>query len=159
MRQHPLYVIDANVLVYNHDPREPVKTERAHAVLGELSRRRMALIPVQALAEFSSVCIAKLGFESEVVREQVEDLVAGAPTLPLTANTVMTALRGVASHHLSYYDAQIWAAARLNGIEVILSEDFSDGRVIEGVTIVDPFRMDDPSVLWGGNRSEEEGNA
>lgn len=33
----------------------------------------------------------------------------------------------------------IWAAARLNQIPVVLSEDFASGSTVEGVTFVDPF--------------------
>ena len=34
---------------------------------------------------------------------------------------------------------QIWASARLEGIDVVLSEDFASGTEIEGVRFVDPF--------------------
>jgi predicted nucleic acid-binding protein len=33
---------------------------------------------------------------------------------------------------LSYYDAQIWAVARLGQVAVILSEDFNPGRYSTG---------------------------
>lgn len=46
------------------------------------------------------------------------------------------------SNHLAYYDAQIWACARLNHIPVVLSEDFQDGQTLEGVRFVDPFAED-----------------
>ena len=52
---------------------------------------------------------------------------------------VLEAGRGVRDHHLSYYDAQIWAAARLNQVPLVFSEDFQDGRVLEGVRFVNPF--------------------
>ena len=35
--------------------------------------------------------------------------------------------------------ALIWAAAKENGISLIYSEDFQDGRTIEGVRIVNPL--------------------
>ena len=38
---------------------------------------------------------------------------------------MLEALREVRDHQLSYYDAQIWAAARLNQVPVIFSEDFN----------------------------------
>lgn len=43
-------------------------------------------------------------------------------------------------HAFSYHDAQIWAAARLAQIPVVLSEDFADGAVHDGVTFVNPLR-------------------
>jgi len=59
--------------------------------------------------------------------------------LPLTEQVALEATRGVRDHHLSYYDAQIWAAARLNQIPVIFSEDFQDGVMLEGIRFVNPF--------------------
>jgi predicted nucleic acid-binding protein len=49
------------------------------------------------------------------------------------------AVRGVSAHRLSYWDALIWATAKLNRIPTVFSEDFSDGRVIEGVSFHNPF--------------------
>ena len=40
---------------------------------------------------------------------------------------------------MSYWDAQLWATARLNQVEVVLSEDFQDGRALDGVRFVNPF--------------------
>ena len=40
---------------------------------------------------------------------------------------------------MSYWDAQLWATARLNQVDLVLSEDFQDGRVLHGVRFVNPF--------------------
>jgi predicted nucleic acid-binding protein len=61
---------------------------------------------------------------------------------------VLEAARGVRDHQLSYYDAQIWASARLNQIPVIFSEDFSNGSVIEGVQFMNPLADDFQLELW-----------
>ncbi len=34
----------------------------------------------------------------------------------------------------SYFDAQIWATARLNQVPTIFTEDFTNGRRLEGVS-------------------------
>jgi len=39
----------------------------------------------------------------------------------------------------AYYDAQSWAAARLNQIPAIFSEDFISGSTLEGVQFAHPF--------------------
>ena len=54
---------------------------------------------------------------------------------------VLEAVRGVRDHRFSFYDAQIWAVARLNSIPVILSEDFNTGASIEGVLFVNPLDL------------------
>lgn len=52
---------------------------------------------------------------------------------------VHEAVRGVIEHNFSYWDAQIWATARLNQIPIVLSEDFSHRRLVEGVRFINPF--------------------
>jgi predicted nucleic acid-binding protein len=52
---------------------------------------------------------------------------------------VLEATRGMRDHKLSYYDAQIWACARLNQVPVIFTEDFQDGQTLEGIRFVNPF--------------------
>ena len=60
---------------------------------------------------------------------------------------VLEALRGVEEHTLSYYDAQIWAAARLGQVGVVLSEDFNPGAVLDGVSFANPL---DPAFDLAG---------
>jgi len=52
---------------------------------------------------------------------------------------ILEAARGVETYQLSFWDAQIWASARLNQIPIIFSEDFNVGASIEGVRFVNPF--------------------
>jgi predicted nucleic acid-binding protein len=77
--------------------------------------------------------------DPETVRREVERLLLAFPVLPLTGPLVLEALRGVREHLLSYYDAQIWAAARLGQIGMILSEDFNPGAVLDGVLFANPL--------------------
>jgi len=53
--------------------------------------------------------------------------------------TVPEAARGARDHGLAYYDAPIRAAARLNQIQIVFSEDFGDGRVLERMRFVNPI--------------------
>lgn len=52
---------------------------------------------------------------------------------------VMEAMRGARDHNLPLWDAQIWACAKLNQIPVVISEDFPDGSILEGISFVNPF--------------------
>jgi predicted nucleic acid-binding protein len=87
------------------------------------------------------VCLRKLRppLALEEARREVERLFAAFPVLPLTAPVIGEALRGVGEHGFSYYDAQVWATARLGQVPVILSEDFNPGATVEGVLFEDPF--------------------
>jgi predicted nucleic acid-binding protein len=35
----------------------------------------------------------------------------------------------------------LWATARRIGVRVLVSEDFQDGRILDGVRFVDPFAV------------------
>lgn len=146
----PYILIDTNVLVYAYDRSEPKKQKRALEVLRHFHRTGTAVLSTQVLGELFSALTRKIAkpFKPEVARKRVERYLASWPVLPLTPAVVQEAVRGAASHRLRYYDAQIWATARLNQLPIILSEDFSAGSLLEGVKFVNPFAaLFDPESL------------
>lgn len=62
------------------------------------------------------------------------------PVLEISAATSLEAVRGVVTYQFSFWDALIWASARIAQIPIVLSEDFSDGSVVEGVRFQNPFQ-------------------
>ena len=60
----------------------------------------------------------------------------------------LEAARGVRDYQFNFWDAQIWAAARLNQVPVVFSEDFNTGQVTEGVRFVNPFAEDFRAEDW-----------
>ena len=135
------YLLDTNILVYVHDGAEPDKQVRAKEILARVGSEPSAALPAQALAEFASVALRKLKppMDPSLLYVQVEALERAFPVLPLTPAVVLEAIRAVRERKLSYYDAQVWAAAKLGQIPVLLSEDFDSGAVLEGVTFLNPF--------------------
>jgi predicted nucleic acid-binding protein len=145
------YVVDTNVLVYALDRRQPEKRQRAREVLRRVGTAGTAALPAQVLSEFGGACLRKLEPrpESEAIRREVERLMLAFPILPLTGPVVLEALRGVREHLLSYYEAQIWAVARLGQVAVILSEDFNAGTVLDGVSFTNPLEPDFDLAILG----------
>jgi len=137
----PPILVDTNVLVYFYDQNSPEKQERANLVLDQLQQAGLGRLSTQALAEFVNAAMRKLDppLTAAQAMQQASLFAAAWPVLDLTPQIVLEAARGVRDHGLSYYDAQMWAAARLNQIPVLFSEDFQDGQVLEGVRFVDPF--------------------
>jgi predicted nucleic acid-binding protein len=71
--------------------------------------------------------------------------------LPIDSPTFREAARGAQRFQLSYWDALIWATARRNDVLYVLSEDFSDGALLEGVRFLNPFaERFDLALLLGG---------
>lgn len=135
------YLVDTNLLIYPLDARDPRKQQQAANVLLDLVQEGRAALPVQALSEFASVALRRLEppLSPQQVGLEIERLMQAFPVLPLTAPVVLEALRGVTQHRLSYYDAQVWATARLYQVPLVLSEDFPTGAVLEGVRFLNPL--------------------
>ena len=133
-------LVDTNVLVYAYDRSEPVKQAQAIRVLDFLSSRYQGVISTQVLAEFFVTVTRKIAapLSIEQAYTSIENYLASWPVLDMTGQVVLEAARGVRDYQFSYYDAQIWAIARLNQIRVIFSEDFNPG-MIEGIQFVNPF--------------------
>jgi predicted nucleic acid-binding protein len=77
----------------------------------------------------------------------------------LTTRIVVDAVRGVQQPQLAYWDSLIWATAKLSGIPTVLSEDFSHGRLIEGVRSLNPFATTFDLTLLGLSIPSEEGGS
>jgi len=134
-------LIDTNVLVYAHDRGEFVKQGQAIEILRQLQTTGSGRLSAQCLSEFYSVVVRGSAPKLTVAEAslQVERLARVWPVVAVTAQVVLEAIRGVRDHQLSFWDAQIWAAARLNQIPAVFSEDFSDGSVLEGFRFANPF--------------------
>lgn len=135
-----LILVDTNVLLYVHDPASPRKRERARELVAHLGPD-VGCLSAQNLAEFASASMRKLSppLTSDRAYEQAAFFAETWRVFDLTPQVVLEALRGVRDHRLSYYDAQVWASARLNQVDAIFSEDFQDGQTLEGVRFVNPF--------------------
>lgn len=132
-------LLDTNVLVYAFEVRQSSLQEKAKAIILKAEETATGCLSVQCLGEFFRVATAKMQLPANEMLQQVEYWQSAFPVFSLTPQIVLEAARGVRDHQLSYYDAQIWASARLNQIPVIFSEDFQDGQTLEGVRFINPF--------------------
>jgi len=146
----PPILVDTNVLVYFYDQNSPKKQARAGLVLDTLQQTGLGRLSTQTLAEFVNAAMRKLDppLAAAQALEQVSLFAASWQVFDLTPPIVLEAARGVRDHGLSYYDAQIWACARLNQVPVIFSEDFQDGQILEGVRFADPFAAGFEAEAW-----------
>ena len=135
----PAILLDSNILVYVVDAHQVERQEKAIGLVRSLAQTRSGRLSAQCLSEFMSVSIKKLGLSPAEAIGQVERWVRVFPVFPLTPQIILEAARGVRDHGLAYYDAQIWAAARLGQISIVFSEDFQEGQVLEGVRFINPF--------------------
>lgn len=134
-------MVDTNVLLYAYDRGDPVKQPQAVAVLDCLATLRMGVLTPQVLAEFFVNATRKLKppLSIEEAYDRIQNYLLAWEVLDVRGTIVLEAVRGVRTHKMAYWDAQIWASARLHQIGVIFSEDFNVGAVVEGVRFVNPF--------------------
>ena len=133
--------VDTNVLVYPYDRSHPEKQVRALGVLERLVLNGQGVLSAQVLGEFFRVVTTKLldPLSMEEAERQVQAYFQTWVVTDITPLIVLEAARGVREHRLNYWDAQLWATALLNQAPVVLSEDFADGRTIEGIRFLNPF--------------------
>jgi predicted nucleic acid-binding protein len=131
---------DTNILLYSisRDAAEAEKRERAVALLD----RPDGALSVQVLQEFYVQATRPTRPD-----RLSHDLAAGLikrwtrfPVQEINLSILNAALEIKAAHGFSYWDSAIVAAARALGCRELYTEDMSHGRVVEGVTLVNPFR-------------------
>jgi predicted nucleic acid-binding protein len=144
-------LIDTNLLVYVYDLSEPERRTRAIEVLQRVRDSKAGMLSAQVLSEFYNTVTRKLDPPLPLAQAeaQVQAFTRVWPVVPVTSEVVLEAVRGVREYQFSFWDAQIWAAARLSQVSVVLSEDFNAGATIEGVRFVDPFAGDFRLQDWG----------
>ena len=134
-------LIDTNILVYAYNRSEYVKQQKALTLIDQIVTLDNGLLSTQILSEFFNAVTRKIPepLSLEEAEERVKNYCQIWPILQINEMIVLEAIRGVKTHCFSYWDALIWATARLNQAGVILSEDFSHDSFVEGVRFVNPL--------------------
>lgn len=138
------FLVDSNILVYAYDPRDHAKQQTALEVLDFLIPRNLAVFSVQCLTEFFRTVRWRLldPISHSDAFAEVENRILDSRILNLTPTIVLEGCRGSADHNIAFWDALIWAAAKLNEVPYILTEDGEHGQSVEGVTYLNPFNPD-----------------
>ncbi len=124
---------DTNILIYAQQ--DGSKADKARALLAT-----GGVLSVQVLNEFAAVARGKLGKDWDDIGEAIEDTLALVDLpVPLTAALHVAARTIAGDHGFAFYDALIVAAALEAGCDRLLTEDLQHGRVLGGLTIVNPF--------------------
>ena len=132
-------ILDTNILLYSisGDPGEADKRTRAQALLDSDD----GALSVQVLQEFY-VQATRSSRPDPIPHDLAVGLIRSWGRFALQ-ETTLAVLNGAfeikAIYGFSYCDSAIIAAARMLGCRELLSEDLSHGRVIDGVTICNPF--------------------
>jgi predicted nucleic acid-binding protein len=131
--------LDSNILVYAATEGTDERNAHAAALVRQAVHSRRCIQPLQSLAEFYNAATRRIG----IAPDRAAAIVAGwqqfVPVEAANLTDLDHAMRAVRDYQLSLWDALLWATVRRMGVAVLVSEDFQDGRVIEGVRIANPF--------------------
>ncbi|HET6303379.1 MAG TPA: PIN domain-containing protein [Myxococcota bacterium] len=131
--------LDTNILVYADDGDSPEKQKRAIEVTLEQRAAGTGVLSLQVLQEYFAITTRKLGTDPDVARRKVEVLALFEVVTP-TLDDLLAAIDLHRHHRISFWDALIVRAAQRSACAVLLTEDLQDGRVFDGVKVVNPFR-------------------
>lgn len=126
--------IDSNVVLYLLSA-DAAKADCAEAVIAA-----GGIISVQVLNEVTAVCRRKLKMPWQEIEAVLNAVKSACEVVPLTIASHEAALEIAKRYGLSFYDANIYAAANLAGAKILFSEDMQDGMSIGGTMVRNPFR-------------------
>lgn len=129
-----LSFFDSNVILYLLSA-DAAKADKAEAIVAG-----GGVISVQVLNEVTSVCRRKLKMSWGDVAAVLDAVKSACKVVPLTISTHEGALDIAQRYGVSFYDANICAAAILSDADILVSEDMQDGMSIDGLVIRNPFR-------------------
>jgi predicted nucleic acid-binding protein len=142
-----LISFDTNILVCAVDRDATDRHDRAVSLIERAIGIGNCVQPLQTFCEFFNVATRKVGIEPRAASVFVEAWQAVIPVEPCNVGDLVDAMRAVGEYRLSFWDALLWATVRRIGVRLLLSEDFQDGRLIEGVRIVNPFGAHNDAIL------------
>ena len=135
------YLIDTNILVYAYDISEQEKRRKSLEILNKIITLGIGTISTQILAEFFVAVTKKLSvpLSKEEATGRVKELSSIFPVIDMNSQIIIDACQATSAYPFHYYDAQIWATAKIHNIPVILTEDLTDGAKYGEVQVTNPI--------------------
>jgi predicted nucleic acid-binding protein len=136
------FFLDTNVFVYAFDAKAPAKARRAAELIRRAANTGEGIISYQVVQEFLNVAFRRFAQPMSTAEGEQYLVTVLRPLVAVHSSPALylAGLRIGERHRTSWYDSLIVAAAAEGRCEAIYSEDFQDGRKIEGMRIENPFR-------------------
>lgn len=134
--------IDTNILVYAYDNTAGQKHETAKRIMAELWASGLGVLNIQVLQEFLVSVTTQIPGPMDI--KTAKGIVSDLLTWEVMVTDGQSVLNGMdiqVRYGYSFWDSLIIGAALQAGAPLLLTEDLSDGQVIQGMTIRNPFRF------------------
>jgi predicted nucleic acid-binding protein len=129
--------IDSNVLIYAEFEPDSEKGIRSTELI--LHAARDGVIPAQVLGEFLRFVQRRVPASFEDAIRQVSLYQSVFLTPPTTDAIINKASELARAHRMQLWDGVVCAASAQAGARVLLTEDMQDGRIIDGLRLMNPF--------------------
>lgn len=133
--------LDTNIIVYAHDRSSGDKHAAAREIMDHLWESREGVISVQILQEFF-VCVTKK-IAKPLPIKNARILLEYLSSWDVVTNDKYITLKAIdlqEKYRFSFWDSLVIQAAIKGGATILMSEDLPDGKVVEGLKIVNPFK-------------------
>ena len=129
--------LDSNILIYAELEPESDKGKRAADLILRVAQD--GVVPAQVLGEFIRFIQRRAPNHLDEAARQTA-IYRAAFLTPATNDDIITSAAEIArTHHVQFWDAVVCAASAQAGAKALLSEDMQDGRLLEGLRIINPF--------------------
>jgi predicted nucleic acid-binding protein len=132
--------LDTNIVIYAYDASAGLKHEIARQIMTDLWTSGNGILSAQVLQEFYVNVTRKIPkpLDLDLARQIVDDLLKWDVVVN-GGDSILDAIDIQKRHNFSFWDAMIISSAVSGGAVSLLSEDFTDGQIIDGVAIRNPF--------------------
>lgn len=137
---------DTNVLVYANDASSGPRHDLAVDLL-ERAVSADCVLSVQSLAEFYFAVTRKKLMHAEFAAKSLDRFAEVYQTCTADASCIQQGAAASRKHGLSFWDGVLWATVRKAGCRLFITEDYQDGRQLDGVTFLNPFLASNAALL------------
>ena len=132
--------LDTNIIIYAYDLTAGEKHKIAKKIVLDLWNSGLGIISTQVLQEFFVIATQKIPkpLDIKIAKEIMRDLLKWNVVVN-DGESILEAVNILLRYHYSFWDSMIIEAAVKSGAGMLLTEDLSDGQIISGVTIKNPF--------------------
>jgi predicted nucleic acid-binding protein len=133
--------VDTNLIVYTIDPLEPEKRQHAKDFLSRVINQHTLILSAQSLNECYRVVTGKRGLMPRNKARLFVGALSKYCTAPYDFHVTQRAWKIQDKHGYGWWDCMLLAAASSARCDVFLSEDMKHEERVEGLVILNPFKL------------------
>ncbi len=131
--------LDSNILVYSADERDLQKKEIASRLINEIAASGRGVVSTQCLQEFFNVAVKKLNLTKSEAKDYVEFFIDIFSVVEVSVPLILGAVDISVKTQFSFWDSLVLSTANGSNCVIVYSEDLSDGQIVGGTKILNPF--------------------